>query len=307
MSDLDDLDEVSITAFGRRFHHLLPDIASELKTLEDEGAIYSYFADYDLDGNFLGTFTRYRIQFKPAEIFEFVESTFAMQPFLKVLDATGDFEKAVAAIVDPKYRKRVQLHTERTIANGDAYRILGCHASFLSGHLESLVCGNQRHRYEVVDKPDTDELVLRALNSVSVSCRHLRDRRHGRPPFVVENEYDVQDLTEAALRAVFSDVRREDSTPTRVDGHNRVDFVIPSINALVECKYVRNKGDVRTVRDQLRVDIESYSTHPNCRKLFAYVYDPDKRIADPERFCNELYGLRIIRRIQFLVIPLVGS
>jgi hypothetical protein len=45
-----------------------------LKTPESEGAIFSEFANKDIRGSYTGTFTRYRIDLKPAEIVEYVEA-----------------------------------------------------------------------------------------------------------------------------------------------------------------------------------------------------------------------------------------
>jgi hypothetical protein len=68
---------VSITAFGYTFERLLTGNAQDLKTLESEGAIYAEFADRDEDGKFLGSFTRYRVEFKPPEIVEYVQAHIA--------------------------------------------------------------------------------------------------------------------------------------------------------------------------------------------------------------------------------------
>src|ERR1700680_4591961 len=82
---------VSITALGYQFEHLLTGNAQNLKTLESEGAIYEEFADRDEDGNFLGTFTRYRVKFRPAEIVEYFQAHIAEQQFIKEYERTKDF------------------------------------------------------------------------------------------------------------------------------------------------------------------------------------------------------------------------
>jgi hypothetical protein len=242
-----DSEDVSITAFGHFFQHLNSEHAAELRSLQDEGLIYSYFADYNPDGAFAGKFTRYCIRFKPLEIFEFVEAHVARQQYIARLLETDDFDEAVSAIADPKYRARVRSHAQRIGPDN-----IGCYASFVSADLESLLCGGKQHRYEMADLADVEEKITRALNSVTVSARRLGSRRHNRPPLLVENEYDIQDLVEIALRAVFDDVAREDPTPMRPDGNNRVDLSIPSANAIIECKFVRRKSDIRVVADQFK-------------------------------------------------------
>ncbi|MFI7309322.1 hypothetical protein [Streptomyces hygroscopicus] len=71
-------DRVTITVFGKTFK-VLSGHAEDLRTLEAEGAVYHEFADRDSGGEFLGTFTRYRIAFTPAEIYEYVEAHVAHQ------------------------------------------------------------------------------------------------------------------------------------------------------------------------------------------------------------------------------------
>ena len=44
------------------------------------------------------------------------------------------------------------------------------------------------------------EVLAMAFHRAAVS---LRNRKHGRPPFFIENEYDVQDLLEVLLQSSF--------------------------------------------------------------------------------------------------------
>src|ERR1700749_1922817 len=82
---------VTVTAFQYTFEEILSEHAQELKTLEQEGAIYTEFADRDKDNNFLGTFTRYRVKLTPAEIVEYVQAMIAAHEFDKAYSRTKDF------------------------------------------------------------------------------------------------------------------------------------------------------------------------------------------------------------------------
>lgn len=310
---MEQLDFVTIEAFGHTFEDLLPGNAENLRTLEKEGAIYSEFADRDAEGKFLGTFTRYRVKFEPSEIFEFVEAHIAEQEFLKALKRTQDFTAAVLAITNPKYRTRVTEYGnfgKTRLADGSTDDIRGCSASFLGPELEALVCGARQHRYERMpqlgSQANRDELVISALKSIAVSARRLASRSHGRAPLLVENEYDVQDLAETALRSVFVDLVREEWTPKRAGSAKRIDLVIPSIGAVIECKYVRDNSHAREVADELRIDIECYHDYPGCRQLYAFIFDPSKRIQDPEAFTRDLDGLRRKRDHEFTVAVLIS-
>ena len=174
-------DFVTITAFGYTFEHLLTGNAQDLKTLESEGAVYSEFADRDEDDKFLGSFTRYRVKFTPAEIVEYVQAHIAEQQFAKELDRTNDFTAAVLAINEARFRdNRVVAYGEygnRVDASGNVRDLRGCLASFLGEDLEDLVCGWRPDRYEAVpslgSESNKNELIIGALRSVAVSARKL--------------------------------------------------------------------------------------------------------------------------------------
>ncbi len=286
-------------------------MAEQLRTLEAEGAIYAEFADPESDRGGRATFTRYRVVFTPAEIFEYVEASLAEQEFIAALGKTGDFTASVLAIRSDKYRKRITEYgnygKSRT-RHGDEWDIRGCTASFLGEDLEALVCGLRRDRYVPMPglgpQSNQDELVLNALKSVAVSARRLRSRSHGRTAFVVENEYDVQDLVETVLRSIYVDVVREEWTPKRAGNAKRIDLVVPSVGVVVECKYA-HQANAKYIADELKVDFESYHDYAECRRLFAVVYDPEHRIDDPELFSRDLSGLRRKQDHEFFVTVVV--
>ncbi|MEF9882702.1 hypothetical protein [Streptomyces sp. P9-A4] len=303
---------VTITAFGKTFK-VLPGHAEDLRSLETEGAVYHRFADRDGSGEFLGTFTRYRISFTPAEIYEYVEAHVAHQQFNTALRETGDFTGAVLAVRDEKYRKRVASYHQYgngKTRSGESIDIRGCFASFLSSDMEALICGRRRDRYEAVPmlggQSNHEELALQALKSIPVTARKLATRSNARPAFAVENEYDVQDVAEAALSAVFPAVSREEWTPKSAGSAKRIDLVVKEAGIVVECKYVRDARHAKKVADELRIDFESYHSHAECRRLFAYIHDPHNYIVDPEEFMRDLGGLRKKGDSEFTVTVIVG-
>jgi hypothetical protein len=305
---------VTVTAFQYTFEDILPDIAQDLKTLEDEGAIYSEFGDHDGEDKFLGTFTRYRIKLTPSELVDFVQSTIAAQEFQKTYKRTEDLTAAILAIREPRFRDRVTSYGnygKSKTKSGDVVDIRGCHASFIGPDLEDLLCGHKPDRYETAPLLGTssnkNELVISALRSVAVSARKLGDRRNGRPNVAVTSEYDVQDLAELALRAVFPDVEREGWTPQSAGSAKRIDIVIPSSSIVIECKYVRDPTHARKkLADELRIDFESYHEHHACRDLFAYIFDPNNYISDPTYFADSLNGIRQKRDHTFSVYVLIN-
>jgi len=106
-------------------------------------------------------------------------------------------------------------------------------------------------------------------------ARQLTQRFAGRGTLVISDEHDVQDLLHALLRMFFDDIRPEEYTPSYAGAASKVDFLVKAAHTVVEVKC--NLSD-KQVGDQLLVDIQRYSRHPDCRALLCFVYDPNGRI-----------------------------
>jgi len=291
---------VTFSAFGHLFENYPSGLAENLITLEREGAIYSHFlvpGSEKEDGS--ADFAYYRIPFLPNEIYQYVEASLAYDQYQKAREAGASFDEALGRINDLDIVERVRRygdfgHTE--MKNGATLDIRGCHASFYPEGMEGLVCGARRDRYEELPERgatrDRFALLMQVINNFPVVARLVRLRQHDRPPFVIDNEYDVQDLLFALIRTVFEDAHREEWTPKLAGSAKRTDILVPSIGAMVEVKFVRDAKHAKTVADELKVDFESYHAHALCKHVIALVYDPAQHLSDAVQFGSELSGLR---------------
>jgi hypothetical protein len=134
---------------------------------------------------------------------------------------------------------------------------------------------------------ETDAIELLCLRFHTV-VRQLRDRREGRSTLDVTDEYDVQDLLHALLRIFFDDVRPEEWTPSYAGKSSRMDFLLPTEKLVVEVKKTRPSLDAKEVGSELIEDIARYRTHPSCKRLICFVYDPEGRIANPRGIEGDL-------------------
>lgn len=119
-------------------------------------------------------------------------------------------------------------------------------------------------------------------------ARQLSKRRAGRHPFEVENEYDVQDLIHALLWVDFEDVRPEENTPSHAGKSARMDFLLKREQIVIEIKMASTTLNGKDVGDQLAVDVQRYSKHPDCKILVCFIYDPDGHIANPRGLEQDL-------------------
>jgi hypothetical protein len=119
------------------------------------------------------------------------------------------------------------------------------------------------------------------LRRLPRAVRELRVRHHDRPPFRVEDEYDLQDLLRALLPLHFDEVWPEGRTPSYAAG-TRTDFVLASAGVALTVKRASATGCERELREQLAEDVAYYQRR--ARTLICFVYDPEGFIVAPAQF-----------------------
>lgn len=307
MPESSGMETVDIEVFGHKFKNLFPDNAEDLITLEKEGALY--VDHYDKSTK---KFNHYRVAFLPKEIVEYVEAHVAEQEFDEGLKKfNGDFSKALGNITNKKIAERVQAYKKVKTKDGRTDDLRGSLASFLGPDLEDLCCFHTRPlRYELLPRINTKDklaIILDIFDSISNNINYLSKRKHNRPPFNIENEYDVQDLLYIIVKSIFSDAKFEEFTSKHAGTTKKIDIVLPSINVVIEVKYVRDKNHANSITDEIKIDIESYHVHPNCETLCVLIYDPEKNLIDPKSIMKDLSGLRVIGSKKFEIKTIVKN
>lgn len=143
----------------------------------------------------------------------------------------------------------------------------------------------------------------RILKRFHIVARLLNNRYNNRGTIIIEDEYDVQDLLHVLLRTVFDDVRPEEYTPSYAASTSRVDFLLKSEQIVVEAKMTNKNLRDRQVGDQLIIDIKRYQTHPDCKYLVCFVYDPDNWIKNPIALESDLTGKHDKIHVKIFVVP----
>lgn len=145
---------------------------------------------------------------------------------------------------------------------------------------------------DVASVPSLDAIaqVLVMCNRFHLAARQLRRRYNERPAFKIADEYDVQDLMRALLALSFDDVRTEEWTPSYAGKSARMDFLIKDAQLVIETKKTRKGLVDKQVGDELMVDIQRYASHPDCKVLVCFVYDPDGLIANARGLERDLSG-----------------
>jgi hypothetical protein len=167
-----------------------------------------------------------------------------------------------------------------------------------------------RSVYQAIRTPAGPETTIQALKTIEDISRNfhlaanvLRQRHNQRQPFAIHDEYDVQDLFHAMLIPFFADIRPEEVVPSYAGGHTRIDFLLKAENIVVEIKKTRANLTAREVGNQLIIDKDHYLNHPNCKTFIAFVYDPDRLIANPRGLERDLSRTERGLHMRVIVAP----
>lgn len=126
------------------------------------------------------------------------------------------------------------------------------------------------------------------FNKFARVARQLRTRHDGRETLTIRDEYDVQDLLHSLLLLHFDDVRAEEWTPSYAGGCERMDFLLKDLQTVIEVKKTRDSMTIKKLGEELIVDIEKYKTHPDCKQLYCFVYDPEFNLGNPASIQKDL-------------------
>jgi len=119
-------------------------------------------------------------------------------------------------------------------------------------------------------------------------ARQMRKRHDNRSTLEIDDEYDVQDFLHVLLKLYFDDIRPEEWTPSYAGSSSRMDFLLKNEQTVIETKKTRKGLADKEIGEQLIIDIQKYRSHPDCKSLICFVYDPEGKIANPKALENDL-------------------
>jgi len=174
-------------------------------------------------------------------------------------------------------------------------------------------CGNQfpwtKRKAEVKNQiaPETTidyfQLLEKICSRFHLVARQLRTRYNDRETLAIDDEYDTQDLLHALLHVHFDDIRPEEWSPSYAGGGSRVDFLLKEEKIIIEVKKTRSSLKEKHIGEQLIIDSTKYRAHPDCKKLFCFVYDPEGWVANPKGLENDLNKKEKDFEVKVLIVP----
>ena len=147
------------------------------------------------------------------------------------------------------------------------------------------ILSQYKHPIEV---EKASRIIERIFERFPVVVKEINRRYGGRLPFKIKDEHDVHDLLRGLLRLYFDDIRDEEWTPSYAGASARMDFLLKNEQIVIEVKMVRKGLGQKQIREQLIIDKAHYRTHPDCKKLYCFIYDPEGKIKNPRGFEKDL-------------------
>ena len=134
-------------------------------------------------------------------------------------------------------------------------------------------------------------------------AKQIRQRYYDRPTLDIKDEYDTQDLMHSLLRLYYDDIRAEEWNPSYAGGSTRSDFLLKNEKIVIEIKKTRSTLKTKQLGEQLIIDIAKYKTHPDCKTLYCFVYDPEGYITNPRGLENDLNDESNEMKVKVKIIP----
>ncbi len=125
-------------------------------------------------------------------------------------------------------------------------------------------------------------LLLQLCERLPQAARFLATRREGKQPYKITDEYDVQDLLHATVRAYFKYSIDEEPLGKVGGGRSaRADIAIPDLNSLIEVKFVRGPRDQQRIVEEFAQDLLLYTAWAPLQTFIYMIYN-SADLRDPE-------------------------
>jgi hypothetical protein len=197
-------------------------------------------------------------------------------------------ENLISSLVGKNEAKKYRANVNGIVLGGSGDRVLDM--QHYDSHMGRCITQLQIYRRQIEtlwpdesseSQQDTVATLERMARRLPEVIHQLRQRHDHRDTFIVQDEYDLQDLIHSLLHLFFEDIRPEEGTPSLAGVNARMDFLLYNEQTVVEIKKTRSGLKNKELKEQLSIDIPHYSRHPDCKTLVGIVYDPDRLISNP--------------------------
>ena len=138
---------------------------------------------------------------------------------------------------------------------------------------------------------DSKDIIINILKEFPNSIKSLTiKRRKDHDKFIINDEYDVQDLLNLILKSIYPKIVPEENTPQVGGKTERADFIFNEFGIILEVKMIKKSDkDEKKFIEQIKIDIESYYRY-NPKYLIFFIYDPQNKTTNKNHF-YDLQGI----------------
>lgn len=155
-------------------------------------------------------------------------------------------------------------------------------------------------RFELIEK------ISESLRRFHLSTNWLeKHRRQNHDPFIIKDEYDVQDLLYSFLLMNFPEVDMENPGKKIADVSIRQDIIIQNLKLIIEIKCFRNGDDWPAMKQSINNKIQSYSRVGDYDYIIVFIYNPDLVLKKPDIIERDLTTSQRINDSEFDVLGIV--
>jgi hypothetical protein len=151
---------------------------------------------------------------------------------------------------------------------------------------------SESRKQNCIDKQNNGDSKNSILKNIffnfDLFAKQLLNSYDKRATIQIADEYDVQDLLHAILKLHFNDIRKEEYTPSHAGSNSRCDLLLSDEKILIEVKMIGKNLSEKKLSDQLIIDKERYKSHPKCKCVYCFVYDPSLILGNPNGIENDL-------------------
>lgn len=155
-------------------------------------------------------------------------------------------------------------------------------------------------RFEVIYK------ILDTLPRFHWSANLLeKHRRKNHPPFIINDEYDVQDLLFSYLLMTFDRVDVEDHGRKIAGVSTRSDIFLRDLKLIIEIKCFRTDDNWSAMKQNIDSKVQTYLQNENYDFMIIFIYNPDLALKNTSMIESELSTSQSINGKEFRVVAIV--
>jgi hypothetical protein len=163
----------------------------------------------------------------------------------------------------------------------DAYHASSLMWALLLGYLDEIKLNKENPEFQepllpkISSGTDENDFLDQIFDNFHSIALQLKTRKHNKPSFDISDEYDVQDLLQALMMPVYSDIRIDEPTPSFAGKFSKIDFALNGKHIAIEVKIASNTHIEDKISRELLEDIAHYGKNNDINLLICFIYDPN--------------------------------